>query len=270
MTREKLDVAGAENRDAGAKDGTLVSHRWLGANTLLPAYYKYDEQLSKTQAFMKAGVFNVDLFALEKEDRAEPVAPLGAMPFTLARNDVVTVSVVVQNKGIAHSHVPEQRDMYESWVEFKVTDALGKVIDQSGFLKPDGTLDEAAHSFTNRLINQQGTLNAHHEVWNNRVVAYNNTIQSGRSQIVRYRFKVPPTAVSPLTVTAQVDYRRFNQTFIDWAMDTRHYPEPVVVMASRSRRFEIGSNTPTAPEPADNPEWMRWNNYGIGLRLGET
>ena len=30
-----------------------------------------------------------------------------------------TASIIIQNKGIAHSHVPEQRDMYESWVEFE-------------------------------------------------------------------------------------------------------------------------------------------------------
>ena len=31
-----------------------------------------------------------------------------------------------RTKGIAHSHVPEQRDMYESWVEFTVKDASGE------------------------------------------------------------------------------------------------------------------------------------------------
>jgi tetratricopeptide (TPR) repeat protein len=27
----------------------------------------------------------------------------------------------------------------------------------------------------------------------------------------------------------------------------------------------LGSNAATPPDPADNPEWMRWNNYGIGV-----
>ena len=265
MTREKLASTGIESRDAGAKDGSLVSHRWLGANTLLPTYYKYDDQLAKTIAFLKADVFNVDVFAVQKNGDARPAAPMGQVPFNVAAGDALTVSVVIQNKGAAHSHVPEQRDMYESWVEFTVTDATGKAIEHSGFLKADGQLDEHAHSFTNRLINVKGTLNSHHEVWNNRVVAYNNTIQSGRSQLVRYGFTVPKDAVGPLTVTAQVNYRRFNQTFIDWAMNARHYPEPVVNMASRTRVINLGANPPTTPEPKDNKEWMRWNNYGIAL-----
>ena len=266
MSREKLAATGPESRDAGAKNGTLVSHRWLGANTLIPTYYNYPDQLAKTEAFLKAGVFNVDLFSVEKDGQKGLIAPLGSVPFSIAPGDLLTTSVVIQNKGAAHSHVPEQRDMYESWVEFQVSDASGKVIEHSGFLKPDGQLDERAHSFTNRLINANSTLNEHHEVWANRVVAYNNTVQSGRSQIVRYQFKVPADVKGPLTVTAQVNYRRFDQTFIDWAMNKKHYPEPVVVMASRTRTFVIGSNAAaTTPDPNDNKEWMRWNNYGIGL-----
>jgi hypothetical protein len=61
--------------------------------------------------------------------------------------------VVIQNKNIGHSLVPEVRDLYEPWVEFVVKDAGGKEIYHSGFLKPDGMLDERAHSFTNRPVN---------------------------------------------------------------------------------------------------------------------
>ena len=270
--------------DSGAKDGKLASHRWLGANTLLPTYYKYPEQLQKTEAFLKADVFNVDLFGMEKaSDPGRLIAPLGTKPFRIAPGDLVTVSVVIQNKGEAHSHVPEQRDMYESWVEFTVKDATGAVIAQSGFLKPDGKLDPRAHSFTNRLIDASGGLNALHEVWQNRVVAYNNTIQSGRAQLVRYQFQAPQSAkAGPLTVTAQVNYRRFDQHFIDFGMGTHYTEQPVVDMASRTRVFRIGENAATAldntgdkagdktadrpaDKAADNPEWMRWNNYGIAL-----
>ncbi len=260
MGRETLS-----SPDTGAKDEKLASHRWLGANTLLPTYYNYDEQLAKTTAFLKNKALNVDLFALETDRQTGLVAPLGSEPFSLQPGDAVTVSVVIQNKGIAHSLVPEQRDMYEAWVQFTVKDDGGKTLMISGFLKPDGALDERAHSFTNRLINKEGTLNDLHQVWNNRVVAYNNTIQSGRSQIVRYQFRIPPTmSTGSVTVTAQVNYRRFNQHFVDFGLD-QHYVQPIVTMAERTRILHIGQNTPEPVHSADNQEWMRWNNYGIGL-----
>jgi tetratricopeptide (TPR) repeat protein len=193
------------------------------------------------------------------------IAPLGTEPLSINAGDTVTTSIIIQNKGIAHSHVPEQRDMYESWVEFEAKDATGRVLSHSGGLLPNGDLDPRAHSFTNRLVNVKGEINDLHQVWNNRVVAYNNTIASGRSQIVRYQFHVPVDAKGLISVTARVNYRRFDQHFMDFAMGKDHYPIPVVEMAARTRTFELGNNPSTKPDPVDNPLWMRWNNYGIAM-----
>ncbi len=263
MQRELL-----QGYDPGAKHGTLASHRWLGANTIVPQYYNYPDQARAVVKFLQAAVFNVDIFGLEAGKDAALMAPLGIQSYSLTPGQYVTVSVVIQNKGIAHSHVPEQRDMYQSWVDFTVRDAAGKTLHESGAIEPDEKLDPAAHSFTNRLINKQGTLNARHEVWDNRVVAYNNTIQSGRSQLVRYGFTLPKQMQGGVTVTATVKYRRFNQHFMDFGMaepDGKHYVEPIVDMVSASRTFYAGENKPVTPGPAENKEWMRWNNYGIAL-----
>ena len=171
---------------------------------------------------------------------------------------------MIQNKGIAHSHVPEQRDMYESWVNFTVKDSTGKVLAESGFLKPGGDLDGGAHSFTNRLINVKGGINDLHQVWNNRVVAYNNSIQSGRSQLVRYSFRMPTATDAAVTLTATIKYRRFDQHFLDFGMG-EHYEEPVVDMVITSRTLRVGDNATAPPVSNQNKEWMRWNNYGIAL-----
>ncbi len=264
MQREPLVTT-----DFGAKKGMLASHRWLGANTVVPQYYKFDQQSTRVAAFLKNAVFNVDIFALEvdgeKGKEPQTIAPLGLTPFTLRAGAHVTVSVVIQNKGIAHSHVPEQRDMYESWVAFTVKNARGEVLEQSGQIMPNGELDPAAHSFTNRLINKNGTLNARHEVWDNRVVAYNNTIQSGRSQLVRYSFALPNKMDGGVTVTATVKYRRFDEHFIDFGLNKQRYEQPVIDMESASRTFAPGDNAPVAAGATENKEWMRWNNYGVAL-----
>lgn len=60
MPREKL-----VGHDYGAKVGGLASHRWLGANTMVPKYYGYDDQMAKVIAFLRNSVFNVDIFAIE-------------------------------------------------------------------------------------------------------------------------------------------------------------------------------------------------------------
>ncbi len=268
MQRETLTGTGTD-RDPGAKQGKLASHRWLGGNTLIPAVYGYSEQSARILQFLKTNVFNVDVFGLEREghegDAQAVVAPLGLVDYTVAPGEKLTADVVIQNKGVAHSHVPEQRDMYESWVDFTVKDASGKTLAESGFLKPSGDLDERVHSFTNRLINVKGGINDLHQVWDNRVVAYNNSIQSGRSQVVRYTFRMPLDVSGSVTLTATIKYRRFDQHFIDFAMAKDHFAEPVVDMISTSRVIKVGNNAKIPPVDSDIKEWMRWNNYGIAL-----
>ena len=287
MPREALPGAcrrsGRQRRQAG------ISHRWLGGNTLIPAYYKYDEQARSSSTFLKngsdgKGVLNVDIFALENDAATETatadrssaanqklIAPLGLTSFfNVTPGETLIADVVIQNKGIAHSFIPEQRDFYESWVDFTVKDGSGKILAESGFIQPDGNLDPSAHSFTNRLVNIKGELNDLHQIWHNRVLAYNNTIQSGRSQLVRYRFRLPKAhSGGQFTITATVRYRRFNQHFIDYAHgpgSDKHYPDAHHRHGHRKRaRSPSAPTPPRLPAPSENPEWMRWNNYGIAL-----
>jgi Flp pilus assembly protein TadD len=251
-------------KDDGAKHGTLVSHRWPAGNTAVPFYYGFDQQLQKTVEFLKSGIYmNVDLFAIKKNAEEGLIAPLGSTPFKLAPDDTVQMLVVIQNKNIGHSLVPEVRDLYEPWVEFQVADAAGTEIYHSGFLKPDGSLEPGAHSFTNRPVNTDGVFVDNHKVWTIQSVAYDNTIQSGRSALIRYQFHIPEDTKGPLTVTARVNYRHLRQSYLNNVFGTDHPAYPVVELASRTRVLNLGDN-PANPDKQDNPEWMRWNNLGIG------
>jgi tetratricopeptide (TPR) repeat protein len=285
MLREALPTGAIDpgaKPDPVTKEPKLVSHRWPAGNTLIPQFYKFDEQAQRVADFLKngfdgKGVFNVDIFALEKEGAEATakdvvlVAPLGLTSYSIAPGETLVADVVLQNKGIGHSFIPEQRDFYEAWVDFTVKDSAGKTLAESGFIQPNGYLDSSAHSFTNRLVNVKGELNDLHQIWHNRVLAYNNAFQSGRSQLVRYRFRLPKDITGQVSMTAKVRYRRFNQHFIDYAItqtgqkEPKPYPMPIIDMASETKTFSIGENAPVPPDPTENKEWMRWNNYGIGL-----
>jgi Tfp pilus assembly protein PilF len=249
--------------DYGAKKGMVASHRWPAANTAIPFYYGFDQQLKVVEDFLRDNRFGIDFFMLAKNDAEQPVAPLDRQNFTIAPGDAITVGVVIQNKGIGHSLVPEQRDFYESWVEFDVRDAKGKTIYSSGYLNPDGTLEPEAHSYTNRLISQDDQLLMRHQVWETRAKAYDNTIPPGRSDLVRYQFHVPKEVAGPLTVTVKVNYRRFRKDYTDFILG-KSVEYPVVDMAEKSMQLKIGQNAPAATVPDPN-EYLRWNNYGIAL-----
>ncbi len=259
MTREAPQL-----HEAGAKNGTLASHRWLAGNTAAPFYYGFTEQERKTIEFLRSGNYlNVDVFGIKRAGEGGLIAPLGSAPFDLAPKQKIQVMVVIQNKNIGHSLIPEVRDLYEAWVEFTAKDGSGKEIYHSGFLKPDGMLDERAHSFTNRPVNNEGNFVDNHKVWTIHSMAYDNSIQAGRSALVRYEFTVPADAKGALTVTARVNYRHFRESYLNNVFGKDHPAYPVVEIASRTRVLQLGHNDATAPEAQDNPNWMRWNNLGI-------
>jgi Tfp pilus assembly protein PilF len=256
--------AAATLPDYGTKNGTFASHRWTAGNTAVPFYYGFDEQLKKTIEFLQSGDYlNVDLFAIKKKDGSGIVAPLGSVPFSLKPNDTVQTMVVIQNKNIGHSLIPEVRDLYEAWVEFSVTESDGTEIYHSGFLKPDGSLDTRAHSFTNRPVDENGIFVDNHRVFAIHSVAYDNTVQAGRSALVRYEFKSPSEAKGPLTVVARVNYRHLRQSYLNNIFGPDHPAYPVIEIASRSRTLNVGDNVAASADPKDNPDWMRWNNFGI-------
>lgn len=254
----------ARTGEYGAKKGTFASHRWVAGNTAVPFYYGYDAQLQKTIEFLKSGMYlNVDLFAIKDMADGAMAAPLGSVPFKLAPGETVQMLVVIQNKNIGHSLVPEVRDLYQPWVEFEVKDADGKDIYHSGFLKPDGSLDERAHSFTNRPVDSAGEFVDNHKVWTIHSVAYDNTIQSGSSALVRYQFRIPAGVKNPLTASARVEYRHLRQSYLNNVLGKDHPAYPIVELASRTRVLRLGENPAGARDQQDNPGWMRWNNLGI-------
>lgn len=250
----------------GSKGAAFASHRWLAGNTAVPFNYGYDEQLDKTIAFLKIGNYiGIDLFGIRAANSEQMPAPVGTEPVNLSPGEVVQAYVVIQNKGIGHSLIPELRDLYEAWVHFSVKDASGATIYEGGFLEPDGTLDPHAHSFINRPIDAAGNFIDDHTVWNEHAEGYDNTIQSGHSALVRYQFRIPEKFNGPLTITAAIDYRHFRQSYLNFVLGKDHPAYPVVELASRSYPFSLGLNLPPKSLPSDDPEWMRWNNLGIAL-----
>jgi Tfp pilus assembly protein PilF len=257
--------------DVSAKEGKLASHRWAAANTAIPFFYKWPDQLNAVTKFLENDALGIDIFALRRKTAGvsaeQFIAPLNKSSFSIAAGDRITAEVVITNKNIGHSFPPELRDFYEAYVEFTVRDANNKVLYQSGFIKPNGHLDESAHNYKTYLVKHDGNFNDKHHIWRTRTVAQNNQIHSGRSDIARYQFRVPSDVQGGVRLTARLRYRRFTRVFSDYALG-KSIDYPIVNMATAEYLLRIGDNAPlTAAEiPKEAmPDWRRWNNYGIAL-----
>ncbi|MGH9481421.1 MAG: multiheme c-type cytochrome [Terriglobales bacterium] len=246
--------------------GNIASHRWLGGNTAVPFYYGMKEQLQRTQEFLSRQKIAIDIFALQPAGSSRLLGAPGDPAATVSPGETVVALVVVKNTGLGHSLVPEQRDIYEAWLEFAVAAADGRRVWQSGGILPGGELDPAAHSFTSDLVAADGSPLRQHEIWLRRAVAFDNTILPGRSALVRYEFRVPKDASGPLLIHASVQYRHFNQHFLGYVLGASHPPYPIVEMAAASRTVPVGRGDPgLGGTPNAEPAWEHWNDFGIAL-----
>ncbi len=257
--------------DVSAKQGMLASHRWAASNTAIPTYYKWKDQLDAVTKFLEDDKLGIDIFAIRRKppgvSAEEFIAPLNRSNFTVGGGDRIIAEVVITNKNIGHSFPPELRDFYEAYVEFTVADDAGKTLYRSGFIKPDGYLDESAHNYKTYLVKSDGTYNDKHHIWRTRTFAQNNQIQSGRSDLARYQFVVPSNTTGGVHLTARVEYRRFTRVFSDYVLG-KSADYPIVTMATAEYVMQVGPNQSQPPEPNNKtvmPDWRRWNNYGIAL-----
>ncbi|MBL8190475.1 MAG: tetratricopeptide repeat protein [Acidobacteria bacterium] len=266
----------ASANDRAAKQGKIASHRWLGANTAAPLFYSQDKQAELTEKFLQADVLDVDIFAIKREVTGELIAPLAPTIencFAPLPNEEVTAEVVVSNRNAAHSFPPEVRDLYEAWVEFEAIDASGKTVYRSGFLKPDGMLDESAHVYKQIILDEQARPITRHQIWLTNIKAYDNAISPGRSDVARFRFRMPE-GQQPVTLRAKVNYRRFNQEYTSYVLARQkrrmtlpvvRMAETVVTIAAHDHQLTLAKHKTSGTAQSESQHWKRWNDYGIGL-----
>lgn len=260
-----------KNYDVSVKEDKITDHRFAAANTAIPLVYGFREQFEKVVGFLRDDKVRVDIFALhqqeDRRDKPKLIAPLNRSTFKVNAGDTITADVIVTNKNIGHSFPPELRDFYEAYIEFSVLDGDGRTLYKSGYIKKDGSLDDKAHNYKTYLVRPDGSFNDVHHIWQTRVVAYNNAIQSGRSDLARYKFDIPQDFAGEIRLRAKVQYRRFTRVYSDYVMG-KPTDFPIVTMSEVEERFRVGvrnRSTETAIKPKEMPDWWRWNNYGIAL-----
>src|ERR1051326_397052 len=266
--------------DRAAKQGVIASHQWLGANTAAPLFYGQTKQVQRTEEFLSSQVISVDIFALKRESTGETIPEVTTnRQLALRPGEEITAEVVVANRKAAHSFAPEVRDLYEIWVAFEAVDDHGRILMRSGFLKPDGMLDDSAHVYKAILLDEESRPITRHQIWLTNVVGYNNAIPAGRSDIARFRCRMPqdwtPDASRSITLKTTVNYRRFTQEYTNYVLkrQNKKLTLPIVRMAENeikilpaSVKSSSAKNEPVRKDRSTlETQARRWNDYGIAL-----
>ncbi|MGH9715847.1 MAG: tetratricopeptide repeat protein [Candidatus Acidiferrales bacterium] len=237
-------------------------------------------------------------------------APFGRFPVQVRRGDAVRVDVVVRTRGVGHFFPGGTVDAFDLWLELKATDNKGHVIFWSGRTEgpkassDDGPVDPSAQFYRALLVDAHGNPINKRNAWAERAVIYVRLIPPGAADTVHYRLYIPKDAGNRITLTAKLNYRKFDWWFTQFAFAGVHDPSqhdpavspgyddtnwvftgstkddsgkrpgipnlPIVVMADDKAQLEVLPASAPEPKPhldVENADWGRWNDYGIGLLL---
>jgi tetratricopeptide (TPR) repeat protein len=269
--------------DVAAKNGMVRSHRFLAVNTALPYVRMDTATLQKIKEFLQDEKLRVDIFAISTESQPEPVMAIDRIPVSIPVDERVTVDVVVRNQGVGHTFPGGTNDSNEGWIEFTLRDEGGNTLAISGNLDKNGYLDEMAHAFKAVIVDKNSQPIHKRNAQDIHVVVYANVIGPGTADIAHYTFILPDEMKGrKLTMEARLLWRKFDRNYTEFAYQAnpegfKQFPEvpelPVTEIAKDQVLFEAtapgnGLTNPDGNEDGIFPsDWIRFNDYGIGLLL---
>lgn len=257
--------------DVSARDGYVKSHRFLAVNTALPYIRGDNETIARIEAFLQDEKLRVDIFALRREgeahyalDKSRPaLVPGGEYEF----------DVVVRNKGVGHTFPGGTNDSNEGWLEVSVVGDDGEALVLSGAVQDNGHVDPAAHFYKALLVDNKSRAIHQRNAQDIATAVYARTIGPGTADVAHYSFRVPEDyRGQQLTLRARLLWRKFDRAYTEFAFNNnrqgfRRFDQVPDLPVTEITRGEValvvgGSSGVGAPEAGD---WMRFNDYGIGL-----
>jgi tetratricopeptide (TPR) repeat protein len=233
-------------------------------------------------------------------------APLGRVDASVRRGDDVRVDVVVRTKKVGHFFPGGTIDAFDVWLELQATDEKGQTIFWSGKVEDDGKgpVEPGAHFYRSLQIDAHGNPINKRNAWSTRSAVYVHLIPPGAADTAHFRLHIPENVGDKITLHAKMNYRKFswfNTQFSFAGVEEVHAPKgavtpdyddrkfaftgdtsdaagnmkgipnlPIIVVADDTKSLTVlpkGSAAPAPQTVAVKDDWIRWNDYGIGLFL---
>jgi len=233
-------------------------------------------------------------------------APLGRVDAAVRRGDDVRVDVVVRTKKVGHFFPGGTIDAFDVWLELQATDEKGQTIFWSGKVEDDGKgrVEPGAHFYRSLQIDGHGNPIDKRNAWATRSAVYVHLIPPGAADTAHFRLHIPESAGEKITLHAKMNYRKFtwfNTNFSFAGVEDASAPDgavtpdyddrkvaftgdtadasgkiksipdlPITVVAEDTKTLRVlprSAAAPVAQTVAAKDDWVRWNDYGIGLFL---
>lgn len=245
-----FELVAADDPSADAQ-GKIHSHRTPGANTAIPWLLGDAVQYETVKRFLQANKVLVSIDSPQRNDVAqslqfvdESIRSLKEQPYFLYLGEQADIRVTTTNSLVGHNFPAGTTDINQAWIHFRAVDANNQLLYESGAIDGQGFLDTKAHVYQSIPIDRQGNHVWKHDLFQMVGDAYKKVIPSGKSDIVSYQFKVPYWAQGPITITASLQYRKFNQRYAKWALDLTDPALPVIEMSRDTLSIALRDKPP--------------------------
>ncbi len=245
-----------------AQDGTHRHHGFIATNFYMPQVLRLphaDEQVRLTEEWIRGETVIPEIAHLWP---AGPVASLDIMaPESVSPGEEVQLEAIVSNRKAGHNLTTGPLDFMRVWIHLRVLDANDQVIAEWGGIDPvtreitdvPGRIHQIGNSrkegtlvLEGLPVNGEGKLILKHELWTQAGGKGKRIIFPGYTDHQSYTLRVPADARGPLTVKADLNFRRYRQEFLDLVLptlerDTGFY-QPAVPQASTHKQIKIATH----------------------------
>jgi len=230
------------------------SHRFLAANSFVPAYLQLDgaeKQVKLTRDWLEG---HIEIPEIRDKWADGPVVKVRIeAPSVVAPGATIPVRVVMTSNKVGHDYPTGPLDMIQSWVELRVADQNGHTIFISGQRDSRNFLPPGTFLFKAEPVDQYGNLIDRHNLWEMVGVRYRRSLFPGYSDTVEYNvicpsggpavpaekvpgnreFSVPAGArKGRLHIDAVLHYRKIDQFLLNYVMGEKSgLTAPVVDIA---------------------------------------
>ena len=185
---DSRDPAAGDSADYNrtASDGKHRSHRFLGANQMMPRVCKLEGGEHHAQLVEQWIQGKIPVPEIRDKWAEGPIVKVSlSVPPSIASGEDIPLRVVLGSNKVGHDYPTGPLDIIQSWLEVRVTDEAGREVYSSGKRDAKNFIEKGTFMFKAEPVDQHGNLIDRHNLWEMVGVRYRRALFPGYSDTVQ-------------------------------------------------------------------------------------
>ena len=252
-------------------DGMHRSHRFIGANQLMPLLLKLpgsDKQIQLTKEWLQ-GHFRIPEIEDKWHNTDIPAVSIQLItPQQVRPGEEIKMKCVITSNKVGHDFPTGPLDIIQAWIELVAKDENGKVVFETGTVDEKGFIKPGTFLFKAEPVDQYGNLIDRHNLWEMVGVRNRRSLFPGFSDTAEFSFLCPELFLTKhkrtpaesefafkapkqgqLTITAKLRYRKVDQFLLNFIRSVGFFNEfegqfltsPVTDMHEQNAVIQVAS-----------------------------